>query len=298
MSLLVGTRDGLRGAGGDELGLGGRSITALAGQADDPWIVVDGRQVWHLENGSIELVADASGGPALTCVLRTPSGVLVGTDEAHLRRLDGTTLVPDEGFDEAEGRDAWFTPWGGPPATRSLAVDDQGRVFANVHVGGMLRSTDGAESWQPTTLDIGTDAHQVIAPAGHDGLVLGAAAVGLAISHDAGDSWDLDDRGLHATYARAVALSESAILLSVSRGPGGQDAAIYRRPLDGGEPFERCVDGLPDRFDGNIDTFMLVADGPSVTLASPDGALYRSDDSGETWERTVTGLPEVRALLV
>ena len=179
-----------------------------------------------------------------------------------------------------------------------MAIDDEGGLYANVHVGGVLRSDDDAETWQATSLDIRADAHQVIAPAGHDGLLLAATSRGLAISRDRGDSWDMDARGLHATYARAVALSGSTILLSVARGPGGQDAAVYRRSLKGSEPFARCRDGLPDHFDGNIDTHALVADGPNAAIAGPDGALYCSVDSGQTWRRTLTGLPAVYALLI
>ena len=73
---------------------------------------------------------------------------------------------------------------------------------------------------------------------------------------------------------------------------------MYRRSLDGDEPFARCRDGLPDRFDGNIDTHGLAADGPNAVMAGPDGALYCSADSGHTWRRTLTGLPAVHALLI
>ena len=298
------------------LGLGGRSIRALAGRPDDAWIVVDGREVWRLQEGELTLAAAAAASdPALTCAVPTPAAivmdtdgagrggyipasVLLGTDGAYLRYLDGTGLAPVAGFDEAEGREHWFTPWGGPPATRSMVMDEEGALYANVHVGGVLRSDDDAETWRATALDIRADAHQVIAPEGHDGLLLAATARGLAVSHDRGDSWEMDARGLHATYARAVALSESTILLSIARGPGGQDAALYRRPLDGGEPFVRSRDGLPDHFDGNIDTHTLVADGPNAAMAGPDGALYCSADSGRTWRRTLTGLPAVYALLI
>ena len=300
MKLLIGTRDGLRTDAGALLGLGGRSIRALAGRPDDAWMVVDGREVWRLQDGRLTLAAAAGtlDDPALTCAVPTTTSVLLGTDGAYLRGLDGPALRSVAGFDEAEGRERWFTPWGGPPATRSMAMDDEGGLYANVHVGGVLRSDDDAETWQATSLDIRADAHQVIAPDGHDGLLLAATSRGLAISHDRGDSWDMDARGLHATYARAVALSGSTILLSVARGPGGQDAAVYRRSLDGGEPFARCRDGLPDRFDGNIDTHGLVADGPAAAMAGPDGALYCSADSGQTWRGTLTGLPAVYALLI
>lgn len=306
MRLLIGTREGLRDGEGATLGLGGRAIRALAGRPNDAWMIVDGREVWRLRGGRMTAAAAAGalGDPALTCVVPTSTGVFVGTDGAYLRRFGGRsrlgneTLVPVTGFDEAEGREHWFTPWGGPPATRSLAIDEQSALYVNVHVGGVLRSDDDGDTWQPTALDIRVDAHQVIAPAGHDGLLLAATARGLAVSRDRGDSWELDARGLHATYARAVALSGSTILLSVARGPGGQDAALYRRSLDGGEPFVRCQDGLPDRFDGNIDTHTLVADGSFAAFAGPDGVLYSSDDGGRTWEQTLSGLPTVYGLLI
>ena len=300
MRLLIGTRDGLRTSDGALLGLGGRSIRALAGRPDDAWMVVDGREVWRLQDGRLTLAAAAGtpDDPALTCAVPTTTSVLLGSDGAYLRDLDGPALRPVAGFDEAEGRERWFTPWGGPPATRSMAIDDEGGLYANVHVGGVLRSDDDAETWQATSLDIRADAHQVIAPEGHDGLLLAATSRGLAISHDRGDSWDMDARGLHATYARAVALSGSTILLSVARGPGGQDAALYRRPLDGDEPFDRCRDGLPDHFDGNIDSHTLVADGPLAAFAGPDGAIYCSADSGLSWGLTLTGLPTVYALVI
>ena len=299
MKLLIGARDGLRTADGALLGLDGRSVRALAGRPDDAWVVVDGREIWQLRDGGLRLVAAAAAGdPALTCAVPTTTSVLVGTDGAYLRYLDGPALRSVAGFDEAEGREQWFTPWGGPPATRSMAIDDEGGLYANVHVGGVLRSDDDGETWLATALDIRTDVHQIIAPAGHDGLLLAATARGLAVSRDRGDSWDMDARGLHATYARAVALSGSTILLSVARGPGGQDAALYRRSLDGDEPFAHCRDALPDHFDGNIDTHGLVADGPNAVMAGPDGALYCSADSGHTWRRTLAGLPVVHALLI
>ena len=304
MYLIIGTRDGVRTNDGG-YGFGGRSIRALAGLPHYAVMIIDGREVWGMHGGEFSYFANtAAADPALTCALRTPSGVLLGTEGAFLRRIEGRTrygdetLVPLAGFDHVEGREHWFTPWGGPPSTRSLAIDEQGVIYANVHVGGVLRSEDDGITWQATALDIRADAHQVIAPAGHDGLLLAATARGLAVSRDRGDSWELDARGLHATYARAVALSDSTILLSVARGPGGQDAAVYRRSLDGGEPFVRCRDGLPDHFDGNIDTNTLVADGPEAAFAGPDGAIYGSEDGGQTWSQELTELPRVYALLI
>ena len=86
-------------------------------------------------------------GAEAECLLPTQAGVLVGTSEAHLSKLADNGFEPVSSFDHAEGRDAWFTPWGGPPAVRSMSTDPDGAIYANVHVGGVLRSRDGGRSW-------------------------------------------------------------------------------------------------------------------------------------------------------
>src|SRR5437763_19482 len=66
-------------------------------------------------------------------------GLLRGTRKARLLRIGENAAVElVGGFDRAPGRDGWYTPWGGPPDTRSISEDRQS-VFVNVHVGGVLR---------------------------------------------------------------------------------------------------------------------------------------------------------------
>ena len=62
---------------------------------------------------------------------------------------------------EAPTRAEWHTPWGGPPSVFSMASlgDD---LFVSVHVGGILRSSDGGQSWE-ATIDLHEDVHQVVA---------------------------------------------------------------------------------------------------------------------------------------
>jgi photosystem II stability/assembly factor-like uncharacterized protein len=275
MNAAVGTADGVHRPGSGTA-LEGHSVTAVAGG----WVLLDGRVVWHDgEEAAIE-------GPQGTCLLPVDGGVVVGTAEAHLLGLPGGRM---ESFDRAPARDTWYTPWGGPPDTRSMATAPDGTLYVNVHVGGILRSTDGGDSWEPT-LDIDLDVHQVVvAP---DGVVLAACAYGLAVSRDGGDTWSVDDEGLHATYARAVAVAGDTVLLSASTGPGGRRAAVYRRPLAGG-PFARATAGLPEWFTGNVDTACLSADGDTALLGTADGSVWASDDAGTTWSVLVSGLPRV-----
>ena len=114
-------------------------------------------------------------------MLRSIERVWIGASTARLYRVDGGDLIEDHGFAGAPGRDDWYTPWGGPPDVRSMAVDGAGTLFVNVHVGGILRYDDTG----PTpTLDQDADVHQVIADPSVEGRVLAACARGLAQSTD------------------------------------------------------------------------------------------------------------------
>ena len=70
----------------------------------------------------------------------------------------------------SSGRDTWYAGSAivngqrvGPPlGIRSVTATPDGVLLVNVHVGGIVRSSDGGITWQPT-IDIDTDVHQVCA---------------------------------------------------------------------------------------------------------------------------------------
>jgi hypothetical protein len=223
-------------------------------------------------------------------------GLLVGTAEAHLLRLEEGSMERVEEFDRVEGRDGWYTPWGGPPDTRSIARGVDGTTYANVHVGGIVRSTDW-RTWEPT-IEVDADVHQVIAHPDRAELVLAASARGLERSEDGGKAWSTHADGLHGHYSRAVAVAGDTLLITSSTGPFTERAAVYRGSLDGDGPFERCADGLPESFPSNIDSHCLAASGGTTVFGTDRGEVYRSEDAGETWERIADGLPPVRCVLI
>jgi hypothetical protein len=220
--------------------------------------------------------------------------VLVGTEQAHLLAFGRSGLERVETFETVDGREAWYTPWGDPADVRSIAIAGDGAIHVNVHVGGVARSRDRGVSWTPT-VDIEQDVHQVLAHPHRPDVVLVASAEGFGVSRNGGDAWTFETEGLHAPYARAVAVADESVLLSVSTGPRGRRAAIYRRPLDGAS-FERCRVGLPEWFDDNVDTGCLAAAGPLVVCGTTDGRIYRSDDAGGRWQLALKGLPTVRCV--
>jgi hypothetical protein len=303
-TILVGTEDGIHTLGGEPapVRLPGRAVDALAPD-DAPgdgvvWALVDGRELWRGPTAGEGPAVASPPGPPLRCLAATGGTVLAGTAEAHLLRLEAGELRRLEPFDRVEGRDGWYTPWGGPPDVRSVAVGADGGLWVNVHVGGIPTSPDGGRTWRPT-IDVDADVHQVVAHPDDPGRVLAATARGLADSADAGRSWRFLTVGMHAGYCRAVALAGDTVVVSSSTGPRGGRATLYRRPLDAPAeaPFERCRDGLPEWFEGNIDTACVDARGAAVAFGTAAGEVFASGDAGVTWERVAGGLPPVRCLL-
>jgi len=224
------------------------------------------------------------------------AGVPLGKEMAGVplgKEMAGEGLDPVVPFDESEGRERWFTPWGGPPDTRTI-TEDREAVYVNVHVGGILRSVDAGETWTPT-LAIENDVHKVLA---RPGRLYAACARGLAVSPDCGGTWAIKVQGLHATYCRGVAVCRDWVLLSASEGPRGRRSALYRGSLDPAS-LERCGNGLPEFFDANIDSLCLdaVPSGELAAFGLPDGSVYASLDQGESWDLVASGLPRVNCVL-
>jgi hypothetical protein len=296
--ILVATADGLH-----ELGDGaiprrvhhaGRVVTTVAQGRKEFWTVLEGSEIWHAADLDRWTHLTDLANYRATCITAMDEDVLVGSSQARLFRVVGEGLEPVSAFDHAEGRSTWYTPWGGPPDTRSISEWDEA-VYVNVHVGGIVRTGDRGETWTPT-IDIDADVHQVTTA---EGLVLAASAGGLAMSADHGGAWTFRSEGLEAPYSRAVTVCGDAVLVSASRGPRGGRAAVYRGVLGGGG-LERCRTGLPEWFDDNIDSYCLDAnpDRPFVAFGTSDGRVFASEDAGRSWGEFASGLPSVRRVLV
>lgn len=295
--ILVGTKDGLHEF--DQSGRPGtvqfsrREVTALAPEGWNFWAVIDGREIWHTAGEPWWFHVGDLEGLRGNCLADTRAGVIIGTSEAHLYRVAGEGVQNVAGFDEIDGRSKWYTPWGGPPDSRSITEDDQA-VFVNVHVGGIVRTRDQGDTWEPT-IDIDADVHKVWAS---DGRVLAAGAHGLGVSTDRGETWTTRTEGLHATYCRGVAVCGESVLVSASTGPRGGRAAVYRGTLDG-PSFERVQQGLPEWFEDNIDSYWLdaIPSGELAAFGTSDGRLFASTNQGATWAEVASDLPTIRCVL-
>lgn len=176
----------------------------------------------------------------LSCCVAMGNAIYVGTDDARVLRVGSdAAFEPLAGFDSVAGRDTWYAGTAlidgrvvGPPlGIRSItATCDAAVLLANVHVGGIPRSTDHGMTWRPS-IDVEADVHQVCAHSQRPNVVIAAAAVGLCVSDDGGASWSIEHDGLHASYCSAVAFTGDDILVSASEGPFSARSAIYRRAL-------------------------------------------------------------------
>ena len=285
--LLVGTNHGLRDLDSGERFVDGMAVTALAPGRADGWYAL-------LERRFVVLL-DKDGGTMPTAELAEPDGqslavlsdgtVVVGRTGARLTIVGPRGGVRDvPAFQKVPGRDRWENPAGPAPDTRTMAVGMK-RWWVNIHVGGLWWSEDAGETWHGV-VEPGADVHEV--RTGTDGRVAVAAAVGFGWSEDGGESWSWKTDGLHAPYLRAVALDSDTAFVSASDGPFTRNGAVYRSRL--GSSFVRCEAGLPERFDGNVDSGHLDAVGGRAALGFGDH-VYVSEDKGQTWRMVL--VPEL-----
>jgi hypothetical protein len=280
--------------------LAGRSIRSLARDREGrPLAIVDGSTVLRRDApGRWSKVVEVDA--PLACCVASGRALYLGTDAAQVLRVDERGAVePLIGFQQVAGRERWYAGTAvvdgrvvGPPlGVRSLAATCDGRaLLANVHVGGIPRSTDEGRSWEPT-LDIELDAHEVCAHPTDPSCAIAATAAGLCISRDAGRSWTVERRGMHATHCASVAFVGDDILVGCAREQFSEEGAVYRRSVAGDGPLERVGRGLPEWTDGLVDTRGIAAHGAYAALVDRGGHLHVSADGGRRWALHPADLP-------
>jgi hypothetical protein len=275
------------GRGGALAIVGGRSIRRRT--ADGVWSEIT--------------AADAE----CSCCVAVGDAIYLGTDDAKVLRLDSSgTLEELTGLDRVAGHEQWYAGTAlidgrvvGPPlGIRSIAATGDGAVLlANVHVGGIPRSTDGGATWIPT-IEIDADVHEVCAHPTRPGLVIAAAAVGLCVSKDGGATWTIEQEGLHAPHCSAVAFAGEDILVSASEDPFAARGALYRRPIDAPGSLRPLEGGLPRWTDGRVDTACIAARATALAVVDEGGHLYISSDTGRTWQCAKDRMRGVSGLLL
>lgn len=299
MSVLVTTTGGYHiftSSGKQLRSLEGHRVESFTPGPDGTFLaVIDRHEVWsHGSDGEWTPVAKSEA--KLTAVVAAGGAVFAGTDDARVLRLTSSgALEPLTGFDTVTGRDEWHQV-GSPLQVRTMtSTCDGGAVLANVHVGGIPRSVDGGETWQPTVA-VDDDVHQVLAHPTRPEVVVAAASVGLCRSLDGGATFTSSTDGMELTYARGVAFVGDEVAITVSDGPWASKALVYRASVDGGAVTR--VDGGLGELHGNVDSRCIASDGKVVALADGNGDVWRSASGFEGFECIATGLDSVTGVTV
>jgi len=258
-------------------------------------VLVDGHEVWTYWRGRWN--KEATSNVTLYSVLRTGHGLLVGSEAARIAFAESGALRFLPSFDAVPERKVWDTPYGAPPELRSLALGVDGTVYANVHVGWIVRSQDGGVSWTTVRNGLDRDVHMVAAHPAKPGIVFAATANGFHISHDNGDSWTPRPGKMPYLYQRAVACfaDRDVYLASTAKHDRGAGAKLFRSEDEGRRWVE--VSGLPSA-DRNISTHQVKAiEGGRGLAVLSDTSLYESTDWGTSWRKLRSNLPTVNAIL-
>ncbi len=160
-------------------------------------------------------------------------------------------------------------------------------LLVGIELGGLMRSTDGGETWHDHRPGAHRDVHSLAWHPSVEGRAYEAGGEGAAWSADAGDTWTPADEGRDRYYTWSVAADPADAdcwYVSASTGPyaahgrGDPRAHIYRR--ENGS-WATLAGGLPDPFPAM--PYALVATEERLVAGLANGELWESVDRGDTW---------------
>jgi photosystem II stability/assembly factor-like uncharacterized protein len=193
-------------------------------------------------------------------------------------------------------------PWTSHVRWIAPSPHNAGLLLVGIELGGLMRSTDGGETWADHRPGAQRDVHALAWHPTEPGRAYEAAGGGAAWSHDGGESWQPADEGRDRNYTWALAVDPAdpdRWYVSASPGPfeahGNRPAraALYR--WRGGGPWEELDLGLPRPLETM--PYALAAADSRLVAGLRDGRLFESKDGGDTWRPLdVEGLARVVAI--
>jgi photosystem II stability/assembly factor-like uncharacterized protein len=280
-----------------KLSLSGSGAQCLAVDPTDPDTVyaglregkvqrsVDGGRSW------VELALPQTGVFSLA-VSAADGAVYAGTEPSALFRSDdrGETWRALDALLELPSRPTWSfppRPWTSHVRWIAPSPHDGDLVLVGIELGGLMRSTDGGETWQDHRPGAQPDVHSLVWHPRVEGRAYEAGGGGAAFSEDAGESWHAADEGRDRHYTWSVAVDPNdpdRWYVSASTGPyaahgrGDPQARIYAR-RDG--EWRALAGGLPEPIPA-MPYALLAVDG-RLFAGLANGQIWESSDRGETW---------------
>ena len=220
--------------------------------------------------------------------------VYAGTEPSALYRSDdrGESWHELTGLLELPSRPTWSfppRPWTSHVRWIAPSPHDANVVLAGIELGGLMRSTDGGETWEDQRPGSQPDVHSLAWHPQVEGRAYEAGGGGAAWSVDWGDTWSPADEGRDRHYTWSVAVDPvdpELWYVSASTGPfaahgmrgGDPQAHVYRRRNGG---WDTLAGGLPEPLPAM--PYALVATQGRLLAGLSNGELWESPDRGESW---------------
>jgi photosystem II stability/assembly factor-like uncharacterized protein len=179
-------------------------------------------------------------------------------------------------------------PWTSHVRWIAPSPHDADLLLVGIELGGLMRSSDGGQSWQDHRPGAQRDVHSLAWHPRVPGRAYEAGGGGAAFSTDAGETRHPADQGRDRHYAWAVTVDPDdpdCWYVSASTGPraahssGDPQAGIYRRR--GGEPWQLLPGGFPEPLPAM--PYALVASDGRLFAGLANGQLWESRDRGDSW---------------
>jgi photosystem II stability/assembly factor-like uncharacterized protein len=279
------------------LSLSGSGTQCIALDPADPDTVYAG-----LREGGVRRTRDG-GRTWVDCGLPAPDvfsmavspvdgAVYAGTEPSALFRSDdrGETWRELEGLLELPSRPTWSfppRPWTSHVRWIAPSPYDADVILVGIELGGLMRSTDGGETWQDHRPGAQPDVHSLAWHPRVAARAYEAGGGGAAWSDDSGETWKPADDGRDRHYTWSVAVDpEDPDLWYVSASTGpyaahgrhNPEARIYRRD---GDSWRMLEGGLPDPLPAM--PYALVATDDRLFAGLANGQLWESEDRGDIW---------------
>jgi photosystem II stability/assembly factor-like uncharacterized protein len=250
-----------------------------------------------------------------------PDTLYCGVEPAAIFKSSdaGTTWALERGLFDHPHRSQW-QPGGGGLCLHTILPDpanDQ-RMFVAISTGGVYRTDDGGQNWQPRNKGIrakylppdqqfpewGQCVHKVVSHPSNPNRMFLQHHWGVYRSDDAGDSWNDIGKGLPSDFGFAMEIdpndADTVFIIPIEsdefRCTPEAKLRVYRT-RNAGESWEGLTEGLPqtDAFETILrDNMKADTNDPTgLYFGTRNGKLFGSKNAGDSWAMIREGLPAI-----
>jgi hypothetical protein len=250
-----------------------------------------------------------------------PDTLYCGVEPAALFKSTdaGASWSLVQGLYDHPHRSQWM-PGGGGLCLHTVLPDPSNpqRLYVAISTGGVYRSDDGGENWQPRNVGVraqflppdqrypewGQCVHKIVSHPSNPSRIFLQNHWGLYRTDDGGDSWSDIANGVPSDFGFAMEIDpnkpDSVFIVPLESDefrctPEGK-LRVYRTQ-NGGDSWEALTNGLPQ--ENALETVLrdaMSADGLNPTgmyFGTRNGKLFGSKNAGDSWNSILESLPPV-----